>query len=769
MKLVVIEGIGKKDTIKKYLGSDYEVMATKGHIRDLPEKEFGVNLIKNFEPNYQIINDKKEIVQELKKKASEADSIYLATDPDREGEAISWHLAYILGLDPNSNIRVTFNEISKNAVTNGLQNPRSINKNLFDAQQARRVLDRIVGYKLSPIICKKIAPKLSAGRVQSAALKLVVDREREILNFKPEDYYVFPAVFYKNNEKENFKANLTKVDGKKIAPKLSAGRVQSAALKLVVDREREILNFKPEDYYVFPAVFYKNNEKENFKANLTKVDGKKLDCKNEDDANLIVEELNKGKYIVSSVKKSMGKTHPTPPYTTSTMQQDALNKLNFNLKKTTKLAQSLYEGVDIEGHGKTALVTYIRSDSVRIAPEAITMARNFILNNFGKEYLPAKENVYKTKSQAQDAHEAIRPINLDLTPSSLKGKIKSEGADDLLKLYEMIYNKFLACQMADSTYNSVVVEINNGKYTFKAIGKTPLFDGFTKVYANKNKKKKLVDETVEEEANDKIPALNENDEVFVLDKLDKVKKTTKPPSRFTEATLVKEMEEKGIGRPATYTPTITVLASRNYTEKDGKELKPTSLGMSVVDFLEKYFSNVINVKFTAQMESNLDKIAEEGIEWQSVIKDFYTDFAKELVAADKDSVKIKVEPKQTDQVCEKCGSPMVIRTGKFGEFLACSNYPTCKNVASLNKLKEVAKCPKCGKPVYERKSKKGAIYYGCSGYPECDFISWEIPLDEKCPKCNSYLTYKTIYGNIRKKCSNTSCDYTITIPKDKKE
>ncbi len=709
MKLVVIEGIGKKDTIKKYLGSDYEVMATKGHIRDLPEKEFGVNLIKNFEPNYQIINDKKEIVQELKKKASEADSIYLATDPDREGEAISWHLAYILGLDPNSNIRVTFNEISKNAVTNGLQNPRSINKNLFDAQQARRVLDRIVGYKLSPIICKKIAPKLSAGRVQSAALKLVVDREREILNFKPEDYYVFPAVFYKNNEKENFKANLTKVDGKK------------------------------------------------------------LDCKNEDDANLIVEELNKGKYIVSSIKKSMGKTHPTPPYTTSTMQQDALNKLNFNLKKTTKLAQSLYEGVDIEGHGKTALVTYIRSDSVRIAPEAITMARNFILNNFGKEYLPAKENVYKTKSQAQDAHEAIRPINLDLTPSSLKGKIKSEGADDLLKLYEMIYNKFLACQMADSTYNSVVVEINNGKYTFKAIGKTPLFDGFTKVYANKTKKKKLVDETVEEEANDKIPALNENDEVFVLDKLDKVKKTTKPPSRFTEATLVKEMEEKGIGRPATYTPTITVLASRNYTEKDGKELKPTSLGMSVVDFLEKYFSNVINVKFTAQMESNLDKIAEEGIEWQSVIKDFYTDFAKELVAADKDSVKIKVEPKQTDQVCEKCGSPMVIRTGKFGEFLACSNYPTCKNVASLNKLKEVAKCPKCGKPVYERKSKKGAIYYGCSGYPECDFISWEIPLDEKCPKCNSYLTYKTIYGNIREKCSNTSCDYTITIPKDKKE
>lgn len=708
MKLVVIEGIGKKDTIKKYLGSDYEVLATKGHIRDLPEKEFAVNILKNFEPNYQIINDKKDIVQELKKKAAEAENIYLATDPDREGEAISWHLAYILGLDPNDNIRVTFNEISKNAVTKGLENPRSINKNLFDAQQARRVLDRIVGYKLSPIICKKIAPKLSAGRVQSATLKLVVDRENEIKNFKPEDYYVFPVQFYKNNKSDSFKANMTKINGKK------------------------------------------------------------LDVKSQEDANTIISELNNGKYIVSNVKKSIGKTHPTPPYTTSTMQQDALNKLNFNLKKTTKLAQSLYEGVDIEGHGKTALVTYIRSDSVRIAPEAITMARNFILENYGKEYLPSKENVFKSKGQAQDAHEAIRPINLNLRPSELKGKIRGEGADDLLKLYEMIYNKFLACQMADATYNSVVVEIENGKYTFKAIGKTPIFDGFTKIFASKSRKKKS-EEEVEEESNDKIPPLIENDEVFALENICSVKKTTRPPARFTEATLVKEMEDKGIGRPATYTPTITLLASRNYTEKDGKELKPTELGVSVVDFLNKYFSNVINVKFTAQMESNLDKIAEEGIEWQKVIKDFYDDFAKELVVADKDSIKVKIAPKQTDEICEKCGSPMVIRTGRFGEFLACSNYPACKNVVSMNKPKEVAKCPKCGKPVLERKSKKGAIYYGCGGYPDCDFISWEIPLEEKCPKCNSYLTYKTVYGNIRKKCSKEGCDYTVTIPKDKKE
>lgn len=707
MKLVIIEGIGKKDTIKKYLGADYEVVATKGHIRDLPEKEFAVNIIKNFEPNYQIINDKKDIVQELKKKAETAEAIYLATDPDREGEAISWHLAYILGLDPNDNIRVTFNEISKNAVNKGLENPRGINKNLFDAQQARRVLDRIVGYKLSPIICKKIAPKLSAGRVQSATLKLVVDRENEINNFKPEDYFVFPVNFYKDNKNDSFKANMTKVDGKK------------------------------------------------------------LDIHTEEEAKNVVEELLQGRYIVSNVKKSIGKTHPSPPYTTSTMQQDALNKLNFNLKKTTKLAQSLYEGVDIEGHGKTALVTYIRSDSVRIAPEALAMARQFILENFGEKYLPPKANVFKSKGQAQDAHEAIRPINLSLTPASLKGKIKSEGADDLLKLYEMIYNKFLACQMADATYNSVIVEIQNGKYTFKAVGKTPIFDGFTRLNAKSRKKK--TDEDVEEESNDKIPQLAEADEVFALDTVAGVKKTTRPPARFTEATLVKEMEDKGIGRPATYTPTITLLASRNYTEKDGKELKPTDLGVSVVDFLEKYFSNVINVKFTAQMETNLDKIAEEGIEWQNIIKEFYTDFAKELVVADKDSVKIKIAPKPTDEVCEKCGSPMVIRTGKFGEFLACSNYPTCKNVVSMNKPKEVSKCPKCGKPVLERKSKKGAVYYGCSGYPDCDFISWEIPLEEKCPKCSSYLTFKTVYGNIRKKCSNEGCDYTITIPKEKKE
>ena len=453
MKLVIIEGIGKKDTIKKYLGSDYEVLATKGHIRDLPEKAFGVNISKNFEPNYTIISDKKSVVEDLKRKAKNAEKIYLATDPDREGEAISWHLAYILGLKPEDPVRITFNEISKNAVTHGLENPRIIDQKLVDAQQARRILDRIVGYKVSPILCKKIAPKLSAGRVQSATLKILVDREKEIQNFKPEDYYVLPTIFYKDNKQDSFKANLAKYNNKKI-------NVKDSSIE---------------------------------------------------ESNL--EELKNGHYIVKNIKRSVGKTHPTPPYTTSTMQQDALNKLNFNLKKTTRLAQSLYEGVEIEGHGKTALVTYIRSDSVRLAPEAISMARNFILNHFGKDYLPAKENVYKTKAQAQDAHEAIRPINVEFTPSSLKGKIRGEGADDLLKLYEMIYNKFLACQMADATYNSVIVEIENGNCLFKANGKTPIFDGFTLIYNLKAKKKKQ-DESEDEEENskDKKPPQKTNEE-----------------------------------------------------------------------------------------------------------------------------------------------------------------------------------------------------------------------------------------------------------------
>lgn len=702
MNLVIIEGVGKQDTIKKYLGSDYEVVATKGHIRDLPANVLAVNLHDHFKPQYEIMPDKEAIVKMLKEKAKKADKIYLATDPDREGEAISWHLCYVLGLDENSPIRITFNEISKNAVQKGLANPRGIDIKLVNAQQARRVLDRLVGYKISPILCKKIQPRLSAGRVQSVALKLVVDREHEIEKFVPTEYWTLNAELY---------------------PKV---------------------------------------KKDTFKATLTKINNKKVNIPNKEEMDKVVEEIGKGTFVVKSVKKSLQKTHAQAPYTTSTMQQEALNKLGFNLKKASFCAQELYEGVNLGDEGKVALITYIRTDSVRVAPEAMDMAKNHIIATYGEKYVPSTPNYYKTKDTAQDAHEAIRPISLDRTPE----KVKPYLSADNYKLYKLIYNKFVASQMAEATHNVVVAEINNGNYLFKASGKTPVFDGFMAAYNmdKKSPKKEETEDDNDEGLNANLPVLVEGD-VLNLEKLNPTQKYTKPPQRFTEATLVKEMEEKGIGRPATYTPTITLLASRKYTEKDGKYLKPTELGEKINELLEKYFSDIINVKFTAKMESELDDVAEHGINWVDMVGDFYKGFEKLLYACDKDSVKFKIPPKETDIICDKCGGKMVIRTGKYGEFLACSNYPTCKNIQPITK--EIAKCPKCGKPVYERKSKKGKTFYACSGYPECDFISWEIPTEYKCPKCGHYLTKKSVYGNTRYKCSNEQCDYTHIVKKPK--
>lgn len=704
MNLVIIEGVGKKDTIKKYLGNDYEVVATKGHVRDLPSNLLAVNVLDNFKPQYEIISDKKDIVKMLREKAGKADRIYLATDPDREGEAISWHLCNILDLNINDPIRIVFNEISKNAVTKGLANPRGIDINLVNAQQARRVLDRLVGYKISPILCRKIQPKLSAGRVQSATLKLIVDRENEIKNFKSEEYWSLVARLYNFSEKDTFKASLVKKNGKKVT-------IQN---------------------------------KEQMDETLTA--------------------LKAGSFVVGNVKKSLTKSHPTPPYTTSTMQQDALNKLGMTLKKTTACAQELYEGVEIKGEGKVALVTYIRTDSVRLSPESITMARNYISEKFGDKYLPSTPNVYKTKSNAQDAHEAIRPIHIERTPESVKPYL----SPDNYKLYNMIYTKFLACQMADAEYDQVVAQIENGDYEFKASGKTVVFDGFTKLYDLGKKKKDTSAEDEEEGTNAKLPPLSTGD-VLKINELVPTQKFTKPLPRYTEATIVKEMEDKGIGRPATYTPTISTLSSRKYIEKEGKSIKPTELGEHVNDFMVKYFDTIADTKFTADMEEKLDKVAEEGIAWQDFVGEFYKDFVKQLNGADHDSTKFKIPPKHTDIKCDKCGSEMVIRTGKYGEFLACSNYPNCKNIMSMQK--QVGICPKCGKPVYEKKSKKGNTFFGCSGYPECDFVSWEAPLDEKCPKCSSYLTGKKMGANLRKKCSNDKCDYTeyVKIQKQEKE
>lgn len=689
MKLVIIEGVGKKDTIKKYLGSDYEVVATKGHVRDLPQKTIGVNVKNNFEMQYQIMPDKQDIVKMLKEKSAKADRIYLATDPDREGEAISWHLCNILGLNPNDPIRIEFNEITKNAINKGLEHPRGINLNLVNAQQTRRVIDRLVGYRVSPKACKAIQPNLSAGRVQSVALRLVVDRENEIRNFVPQEYWTMIASLKKDSS-DIFKASLAKYKNKKIVP-----------------------------------------------ANKEEVDG-------------ITAKLNGGQYKVKTVKKSLSKVHPAAPFTTSTMQQDALNKIGLSLKKVTSCAQQLYEGVEIGSEGKVALITYIRTDSVRVAPEAQKMAKDYIIGHFGKEYAPNTPNEYKVKSSAQDAHEAIRPISLERTPESVKQFLSTEN----YKLYKLIYNKFLASQMTEATFNSVNVEIENNDYIFKCNGKTPVFDGFMKVY-NSAKKEKQTDTEEDESENAKLPELNEGDVLDFVD-MKTTQKFTKPAPRFTEASLVKEMEEKGIGRPATYTPTITLLSNRKYVEKDGKYLKPTELGEKLIAFLLKGYEGLFNVNFTADMETKLDEIANNGLDYLAVMKKF-NDYLEKLIGQPS-------EPEHTGIMCEKCGHEMVKRVSKYGEFLACSNYPQCKNIHNI--VKTVGVCPKCHGDVIERRSKNGKIFYGCKNYPKCDFISWEIPVEKKCPKCGSYMTQKEVYGKLRIKCSNENCDYSETVKKE---
>lgn len=686
MKLVVIESPGKRETLQKYLGKDYLVMSSKGHIRDLPLKTLGVDLTHNYEPKYEILPDKVSVVDDIRKKAAKADEILLATDPDREGEAIAWHIAHCLDVDTNTACRIVFNEISKSAVEKALTMPRKIDDKLVDAQQARRILDRIMGYKLSPILCKKIKPKLSAGRVQSVALKLVVDREKEIQEFKPEEYWNFSVELAKKEQKTTFKANLHEYKKKKI----------KLANKQEVDK--------------------------------------------------VAEELKDATYIVDSLKKSRTKSHAPAPFTTSTMQQDALNKLNMTLKRTTLAAQQLYEGIELPGEGKVAFITYIRTDSVRISDDAIKMARDFIETKYGKDFVPAKANHYSVKENAQDAHEAIRPISLARNPES----IKNIAPADAYKLYKLIYDRFVACQMSEAEYDNVtaIIEANNCK--FKAVGKTVNFAGWTSVYKAYENKEEEKDEV------SKLPKMEEGEQLdFVSLKTEQ--KFTKPPARYTEASLVKAMEEKGIGRPATYAPTITVLSSRDYTSKDGKYIVPTELGTSVTGFLEKYFKSLINVKFTAHMETRLDDIAQQGEKWQSVIDSFWNSFKDLLTNANFNAyVSPKQEPEKTDIKCPHCGNVLVIREGKYGKFLGCSNFPTCKHIQPFEDEKTpTGICPDCGKVVKQRKSKKGKIFYACSGYPECSFMSWDIPTGEKCPECNSPLVQK----GKKILCSSSDCKY----------
>ncbi|MDR2201705.1 MAG: type I DNA topoisomerase [Clostridiales bacterium] len=746
MKLVIIEGIGKKETVEKYLGQGYRVFATKGHIRDLPTKTLAVNVKNNFEPKYVIMEDKKDIVEGLKKAAAGADSVLLATDPDREGEAISWHVANILGLSAADNIRIVFNEISKKAVQNALENPRAIDIDLVDAQQARRVLDRLVGYKLSPVLCKKIRNKLSAGRVQSVTLRLIVEREREIRGFKPEEYWPFFSILDKAGDAGRVKAALASKGGEKL----------------------------------------------------------KLTCEN--DVETVKSELDGKTYRVDAVKRTVTRSRPSAPFITSSMQQDALNKLGMSLKQTSSAAQSLYEGVDIPGEGKVALVTYIRTDSTRVSPDATAAARAYIAEKYGADYVPAKPNIYSSKKGAQDAHEAIRPISIERTPDSLKDKINKYH----YRLYKLIYERFLASQMSDATYNSLSVDISAGAYGFKVTGKTPLFAGYTAVYSA------FTDENKDDsdETSAKLPDLTEG-EILNFAEYKYEQKFTKPPARYTEASLVKTMEEKGIGRPATYTPTVTLLFAREYTAKDGRFIVPTPLGEEVTDMLVKYFPDVMSVEFTAKMEENLDKIEDGGVVWQNVVSDFYDGFEEKITAALGDAFSLKEPDIQTDYVCEKCGEKMVIKSGRFGKFLACPSYPRCKNTMELNpetgepvprsesaavesdvvcekcgrkmvvkrgrfgeflacpgypeckNVKNIAStkpavellpCPLCGKPTKQIVTRR-STFYGCTGYPECSFTS-SAPLAEgKCPECGGYLLQKEYSDGKYIVCGAKGCKY----------
>ena len=771
MKLVVIEGDGKVKTVEKYLGKDYKVFATKGHIRDLPVRSLAVNVKKNFEPKYEIMPDKKSTVEELKRLAAKSDAIYLATDPDREGEAISWHIANVLGLDEKAPVRVEFNEISQKAVQKGLSHPREINLNLVDAQQARRVLDRLVGYKVSPVLCKKIQSNLSAGRVQSVTLRLIVEREREIRAFKPEEYWPFWSIV-------------------------------------------------------------KSGDGMNVKLSLATLNKKKLTLKSKEEVDDAIAALKDKDYVVTKVKKTVTKSHAPAPFITSSMQQDALNKLGMTLQQTSSAAQALYEGVDIPGEGKIALITYIRTDSTRVSPDAITAAREFISEKFGKDYVPEKPNYYASKKSAQDAHEAIRPITLGRTPESLKDVLNKYH----YRLYKLIYERFMASQMSEAKYNSVSVEVTAGNYGFKVNGKTPLFKGYTAVYSA------YVDDSKEDdEQNARLPEMNEGD-ILTLVEHKYEQKFTKPPARYTEASLVKLMEEKGIGRPATYVPTVTLLGTRNYIEKDGKYLVPTKLGEEVTDMLVRYFPDIMDVKFTANMEEKLDDIEYGGKVWQNVVGEFYDGFEDKIAAANGDSFSLKeadevsnvkcdkcgalmvvrngkfgkflacpnypkckntkpietlddgeikpqgngdsfslrpasgstapeesTAPEATGEVCEKCGRPMVLRKGRYGNFLACSGYPECKNIRNIMTVKsdtdgDYGKCPKCGKPIKKIVTRK-ATFYGCTGYPDCDFTSFDPIADEKCPKCGAYTVVKDQKNGKYIKCSNKNCDYKRNLDK----
>ena len=693
--LVIVESPSKAKTIEKYLGPNYRVTASMGHLRDLPKNELGVNVKDGFQPKYIPVKEKKELIEELKADSKKAGTVYLATDPDREGEAISWHLKELLGLDDEKARRVTFNEITKKVVTESIQHPRDIDLSLVDAQQARRVLDRIVGYEISPLLWKKVRRGLSAGRVQSVATRMVCDREDEIRAFQSEEYWLLDAFLKRMPEETPFRARFW---GK---------------------------------------------------------EGKKTELKSEDEVTAVAQAVNASPFSVTSVKKTQKQRSPAPPFITSTLQQEASRRLNMTPRRTMSVAQQLYEGVEITGIGSVGLISYMRTDSLRLSDEAVAAARSFISENYGQEYCPKTPRVYKTKASAQDAHEAIRPTDVALTPD----RVRKDLTQEQYRLYRIIWGRFTACQMANAIYSNVAVEIESAGYSFRAQSSVPVFAGYTAVYEEATDDEEKTDEG-------KLPELNEGD-ALLLDRTVPEQQFTQPPARYTEATLIRAMEEKGIGRPSTYAPTISTITAHDYVIKEGKYLKPTPLGEVVTGLMKDHFSDIVDLKFTNHMEARLDEIENGKAGWQSVLQEFYDGFEAEMRAAETamDGKRVKVPDIVSDEVCEVCGKPMLVKKGKFGHFLGCSGFPECTFTKPIV-VEMPGKCPQCGSRILKRTSKKGYVFYACERGTDCGFITWDVPTKGVCPQCGKTLFKRSGRGPLKSFCINEACP--AFVPEEKR-
>ncbi len=702
--LVVVESPAKAKTIEKYLGRKYMVRASMGHLRDLPKSQFGIDVEHDFAPKYINIRGKGDLIKALKKDAKNADKIYLASDPDREGEAIAWHLAFILGLDPESDCRIVFNEITKPAIQEAVKHPRAINLDQVDAQQARRMLDRIVGYKLSPLLWRKVRKGLSAGRVQSVTVRLICDREKEIQAFQSDEYWTV-GLKLRKGKSAMFQSDLTQVDGKKLA--------------------------------------------------VTDDNGKNFVLHNEKEAMTLTEDLAKQKLVVDAVKRSERKRRPAAPFTTSSLQQDAARKLGFISRKTMMIAQQLYEGIELGRHGAAGLITYMRTDSTRISGFAQEEAKSFLLEQFGPEYVPEKPNIYVTGKKAQDAHEAIRPTSLEHTPEALEKYLNK----DQLKLYTLIWQRFAASQMTPAVYDTMAIAIKAGtRYGLRANGSRLKFAGFTKVYAGADTTKKEKDVV--------LPEMEAGDELNIAKTLPQ-QHFTEPPPRYNDASLVKTLEEKEIGRPSTYAPIIETIQARGYVQRIDKHFQPTELGFVVVDMLKEYFKDIVDVKFTANLVNELEEIAEGKVHKNQLLQEFYGPFEKTLEKADEAIGHVELPVEVSDVRCERCGRLMVVKQGRYGKFLACPGFPECRNTKPLLKDTGV-KCPKCGGKIVERRTRRGRVFYGCENYPQCDYTTWDTPQQEKCEKCGAFmLKHHFKNGRSMLYCSNDACETRVNHPINK--